>query len=336
LDNKFIVITSIANPNKPALQLYAKESKVRGIHFIVIGDTLSPKKFKIDGCDFFSVRDQKKLPFSLAEALPLKHYARKNLGYLIAMSKGADLILETDDDNYPEKNFWHLRTKFVHARLVNQKGWVNVYRYFTSKNIWPRGFSLQHLKNEIVPISDTLKVNCPIQQGLADGNPDVDAIYRLTHHLPVTFKKNIQVALGKDAICPFNSQNTTWFREAFPLLYLPSFCSFRMTDIWRSFIAQRIAWTCDWSILFHSSTVSQLRNEHDLLKDFKEEVEGYLHNDIFIKKLIKLRLKKGVRNITDNLKVCYEELVKGGFFPKEGLMLLNKWIDDINSCSRLF
>jgi hypothetical protein len=27
-----------------------------------------------------------------------------------------------------------------------------------------------------------------------------------------------------------------------PLLYLPSHCCFRMTDIWRSFIAQRCLW----------------------------------------------------------------------------------------------
>jgi hypothetical protein len=38
--------------------------------------------------------------------LPSKHYARKNLGYLIAIKNGAEIIIETDDDNIPEKNFW--------------------------------------------------------------------------------------------------------------------------------------------------------------------------------------------------------------------------------------
>lgn len=86
-----------------------------------------------------------------------------------------------------------------------------------------------------------LTVECPIQQGLADNNPDVDAIYRLILPFPTIFRKGRKVALGNNSWSPFNSQNTTWWKKAFPLLYLPSYCSFRMTDIWRSFVAQRIA-----------------------------------------------------------------------------------------------
>src|SRR6185436_15069807 len=118
----------------------------------------------------------------------------------------------------------------------------------------------------------------PIQQGLADENPDVDAVYRMTSSLPLSFNKRNPIVLDKNAWCPFNSQNTTWFKEAFPLLYLPSYCSFRMTDIWRSFVAQRIAWSCNWSILFHNATVRQERNEHSLIRDFEDEIPGYLNN----------------------------------------------------------
>src|SRR5205807_7157091 len=128
-------------------------------------------------------------------------------------------------------------------------------------------------------------LNCPIQQGLSDENPDVDAIYRMANPLPVLFDKANSVSLGKNSWCPFNSQNTTWFKEAFPLLYLPSYCSFRMTDIWRSFVAQRIAWTCGWSILFHQSTVRQDRNDHNLMTDFKDEISGYSNNALICKSL---------------------------------------------------
>ena len=54
----------------------------------------------------------------------------------------------------------------------------------------------------------------------------------------------------------------------YPLLYLPAYCSFRMTDIWRSFVAQRIAWENGWRLLFHGPTMEQERNVHDLMKDF--------------------------------------------------------------------
>ena len=86
-------------------------------------------------------------------------------------------------------------------------------------------------------------------------------------------------------------------------MYLPSYCSFRMTDIWRSFVAQRIAWECDWPILFHSSNVRQERNEHNLMSDFRDEVSGYLNNLNIMDSLMNLNLKKGIKNINFEEKI---------------------------------
>jgi hypothetical protein len=52
---------------------------------------------------------------------------------------------------------------------------------------------------------------------LADDNPDVDAIYRLLLPIPLRFKEVKAVAL-RGAWCPFNSQNTMWWPDVFPLL----------------------------------------------------------------------------------------------------------------------
>ena len=41
------------------------------------------------------------------------------------------VIIETDDDNLPLESFWDNRTKQVNAHLLNNNGWVNVYKYFT-------------------------------------------------------------------------------------------------------------------------------------------------------------------------------------------------------------
>lgn len=60
-----------------------------------------------------------------------------------------------------------------------------------------------------------MEVKCPIQQGLADGNPDVDAIHRLVLQLSVAFRTGRQIGLGAGAWCPFNSQSTAWFPEAY-------------------------------------------------------------------------------------------------------------------------
>lgn len=328
MKDTFLIITSIARSDHPVLNKFAEESTSHNIPFIVIGDTKSPKEFDLSGCDFYSVDRQNNLKFTLAKNLPFKHYARKNLGYLIAMSKGAETIIETDDDNFPLSNFWDDRKKSVNAYLLSDKDWVNIYKYFTDAHIWPRGFALENIQDILPKLEDQILIECPIQQGLADENPDVDAIYRLILPLPITFNKTENIALGNNSFCPFNSQNTTWFREAFPLLYLPSYCSFRMTDIWRSFIAQRIAWTCGWPILFHRSSVWQQRNDHNLMADFHDEIPGFINNSQIYKCLKKLKLKEGIENIPENMLLCYKKLIKLNLISSEELILLDSWRND--------
>lgn len=327
-----LIITSIANDKHPVLNSFANDCKKRNRPFIVIGDTKSPQDFKLDGCDFWSVERQLTLPFELAKITPTRHYSRKNLGYLIAIKNGAVEITETDDDNIPREEFWAEKKREVPSYTFENTGWVNVYHYFTEKTIWPRGFPLEELQKKQVDIKSLMNaaVYCPIQQGLADENPDVDAVYRLTYPLPLSFEIKTKLALGKNAWSPFNSQNTHWFKEAFALMYLPSYCSFRMTDIWRSYVAQRIAWECGWSILYHEPTVWQERNEHNLMKDFEDEIPGYSNNFNICKELQNLQLKQGKENIADNLITCYQKLISIGVVRAEEITLLKAWINDLN------
>ncbi|WP_314949779.1 STELLO glycosyltransferase family protein [Tannerella forsythia] len=331
MKNTTLIITSIASDKHPVLSRFAQEAALHSVRFMVIGDKKSPT-FHLDGCDFFSIERQCVMPYTLAQLLPFGHYARKNLGYLEAARHGAEIIIETDDDNYPETCFWRERNKMVTAHCLKEKGWVNMYGYYTRSIVWPRGFALEHIQSELPELEPLQKILAPIQQGLADLNPDVDAIYRLTQPLPVCFQKEPKrIALGHGSICPFNSQNTTWFREAFPLMYLPSYCSFRMTDIWRSFVAQRIAWTCGWNILFHEATVWQERNEHAIIKDFKDEISGYCNNREIMDRLMQLDLKEGVEAIPENLIRCYRAFVEMSLIEEKELTLLDAWITDINS-----
>ncbi len=322
-----LIITSISAPNA-VMKSFADESLKRNIDFIVIGDVKTPADFKLDGCRYFSISEQEKLNFNLAKVLPKKHYSRKNIGYLLA--KNQEVIIETDDDNFPRAEFWNQRIRNIETDTILHSGWTNIYKYFSNDHIWPRGFPLEYLTSPLPrPEKKETPLCCPIQQGLADKNPDVDAVYRLTQKLPVNFEKRNPIAIGKNSWCPFNSQNTTWFKEAFTLLYLPSFCSFRMTDIWRSFIAQRIAWTCDWSILFHSSSVWQERNEHNLLKDFEDEISGYLNNSKICHLLENLDLKNGIENLSENLMRCYSMMSDNNFVGQAELKLVQAWIKDI-------
>jgi hypothetical protein len=285
----------------------------------------------LKGCEFHSVNSQRQSGLRYAELCPERTYARKNIGYLLAMRAGAGVVIETDDDNFPRAGFWNRREQRVRGAMVRGGGWLNAYRYFSDSGMWPRGLPLTEVQKE-VPAFETLPevdTDCPIQQGLADENPDVDAVYRLLMPLPQRFRCDRQVILGEGAWCPFNSQNTTWWADAFPLMYLPASCSFRMTDIWRSFVAQRIAWENGWSILFHDATVWQERNEHDLLRDFQDEVPGYLKNAEIAEFLAKLSLAPGSQSIPKNLHKCYETLIQMGVVGAAELNLLDAWLQDI-------
>lgn len=331
-EKKYLVVTSIAAPNQ-ALKCLAKGCQENGYTFIVVGDKASPSDFHLDGCDFYGLDKQLKTNFEFARLCPTKHYARKNIGYLLAIAEKASIIIETDDDNIPKEDFWQTRNRTLNCCTIQNGGWVNIYSYFSNANIWPRGFPLEQLSNQFPAYEslDEKQSDCPIQQNLADENPDVDAVYRLILPLPQTFSPDRRIALANKSWCPFNSQNTAWWPQAYELMYLPAYCSFRMTDIWRSFIAQRIAWTNNWSVLFGPASVVQNRNLHNLLRDFEDEIPGYLNNSIICQALEDLPLKSGLENIADNMRICYDKLVSMSLIKKEELQLLDAWLKDIRS-----
>jgi hypothetical protein len=331
-----IVITTIFEPTL-ATRTISERLEGTGGALWLVGDSKGPFSCSLPNTRFFDIHQQRKLGFLLAAPLPEKHYARKNLGYLLAIQAGAPFIVETDDDNIPLEAFWSGRQPNLTARLVSKKGWCNAYNYFSDSGVWPRGLPLNHVLSspgtEELPMTG---VESLILQGLADDNPDVDAIYRMTRPLPLRFDQREPLALGPGVWCPFNSQNTTFFPEAFPLLYLPSFCTFRMTDIWRSFVAQRCLWAMDSVLSFTSASVRQERNEHNLMRDFEDEIPGYLHNARIAETLEALELRPGrdVETVTANLAACYEALILAGFFPKDEARLLSLWRKDILALAR--
>jgi len=323
------VITTIAQPTDCVEKIIHSIQSTHGL--IVIGDKKGPFSYNIPNTQFYSYEKQLLLDFKLAGELPAGHYSRKNLGYLIAMQQGEDCIYETDDDNEPNEN-WFIRSKETQVVMADKAEWLNVYSHFTNQNIWPRGFLLDRITNpNSIPKHNSIlnTIDAPIQQGLANISPDVDAVWRLTQDREFYFDNKPSVALQAGTWCPFNTQSTWWWKEAFPLLYLPSYCSFRMTDIWKSFIAQRCLWEMDYKLVFHAAEVNQNRNIHNLMKDFDAEIPGYNQNEKLTSVLEQSILLPGKENTLRNLVVCYENLVSAEIFPKEELRLVKAWAKDV-------
>jgi len=330
------VITTIQAPT-PATQVLSERLKSLSATMVVVGDRKGPETYELPTANFLSLQQQLETPFEFARIGPVGHYTRKNVGYLEAIRLGATCIYETDDDNAPLAS-WAARDEQVGARRIEADGWVNAYRCFSSERIWPRGLPLDEVVPSLaraVPLSRSEEqVRAPIQQGLANGSPDVDAVWRLVLDRPFDFDDGPSVLLPPGAWCPFNSQSTWWWPDAFPLLYLPSYCSFRMTDIWRSFVAQRCLWELGLGIVFHAPEVVQDRNLHNLMRDFSDEIPGYQRNRELAQVLADTALQPGVAAISDNLQRCYEALVQHGFFAPGELELLAAWHADLARAQR--
>jgi hypothetical protein len=325
------VLTTIQKPTTCVWRLSEKLRRLDA-ELIVAGDKKGPAEYPVPDAQLLSLLDQIDSGFELARALPTGHYARKNIAYLTAIQRGATCIYETDDDNAPNEH-WERRHRTTLARSCSARPWANVYRMFSDEHIWPRGFPLDRITD---PDTFTLDestpeqlVDAPVQQGLANGSPDVDAIWRLTLDHPFQFTRKPSVLLPTGTWCPFNSQTTWWWPPAFPLLYLPSHCSFRMTDIWRGFIAQRCLWEMGYHLVFHAAEVDQARNEHNLLQDLEDEIPGYLNNHRIVAGLESLSLRGGEESASDNLLQCYELLVRIGVIPEKELGLVQAWLADL-------
>jgi hypothetical protein len=104
-----------------------------------------------------------------------------------------------------------------------------------------------------------------------------------------------------------------------------------MCDIWRGLVAQRILHASDWHLLFHKATVTQDRNDHILMRDFSEEVQGYLSNRRLVDELDQLSLRSGQSHLNENLMRCYEKLFEMKLVTSMELVLLRHWLDDLSS-----
>ena len=65
------------------------------------------------------------------------------------------------------------------------------------------------------------------------------------------------------------------------------------------------------------------------MRDFEDELPGYLHNKQIGEALGKLQLRPGVENLSDNLRTCYEQLVRMNLLDARELILVDAWIDDV-------
>lgn len=322
---KFIVITSIFNPTEAVFSF----SKMEDYQLIVVGDKKTPKDWSCNNVDYISLKQQETSDFKLAQILPYNHYCRKMLGYLKAIKNDADYIVDTDDDNIPKDKWCFPEFEQRYDCISENKGFVNIYQLYTKQKIWARGLPLNLITTQFELEKDLSVKKCKvgIWQGLADEDPDVDAIYRLTNDTPCYFEEREPVVLSKGTISPFNSQNTIIRKELFPLLYLPTYVTFRFTDILRGLVAQPIMWLYGYQLGFINATVIQKRNPHVYMKDFISEIPMYQHSEKVIE-IVSNSVSKS-ESIETNLYNAYISLYKKHIVCEKEIRTLKAWLNDI-------
>jgi hypothetical protein len=331
MEKKCVIVTTI---NKPSDQV-KYYSYLDGWDLIIVGDSLTRKDdFNEINCVYLGLEEQKNLYPTFYDIVPLKSYTRKMFGYLYAINNNYNVIYDTDDDNQYFKDLNDFRTHTLKPELVDASGFVNLYKLYTDKHIWPRGIPKNHPSAQITPktqIDDT-NLRPTVIQGLVNNDPDVDAIYRLENNVDgFVFEKNLDlnVKLQKYSVCPINTQNTFWFDESdFYLLYLPTTVSFRYTDILKGVIALYQLWKKDKTVVFTSATAIQLRNFHDLQKDLESERVMYDTIEDVINILNK--------NKSATLFEVYTELYKNGIVKESELNVLSEWLHLTTKKHRIF
>jgi len=310
---KVIVLTTINVPNN----LIEFIEKAEGEWYpIVVGDLKTPHKEVFDICKkvngiYLSPDIQMTLGFSHTDALPWNCYDRKNIGYLFAYKEGAEIIYSTDDDNYPPDH-WdsYVNLGKQDIRTVSSKsGWWNCLSE-SDNPITPRGFPYWLIREpNVYHRTFSYGIDVGVQVGLWTGDADVDAITRIVADSVITYYKDLDFALAKGTMCPYNSQNTFISREMLPAHML--WCGagtpfYRYDDIFAGYVAQVIGWHHGKSIKFGRPILRQERNPHNLIKDLKSEIGGMEIQEYFFNALKSIKFSNN--SVADNLRQFVYEI----------------------------
>jgi hypothetical protein len=258
------------------------------------------------------------------------------LGYLWAAQAGAQLIAESDDDNLPAADWSFPAFEGEFLQTPPRRDFINVYTLFSDQAIWPRGLPLARIRDRRACLTreglEQKGCRIGVWQALADDDPDVDAIYRLTVNQACHFERRSPVVLAEGTLSPFNSQNTAFDRDLLALMYLPAHVNFRVTDILRSYVAQPVMWAAGYRLGFTGPTVHQVRNVHDHMEDFRSELPLYLAAEDMMA-VIDTAVRAG-DTVGDNLHRAYAQLVRQGLVGPGEMALVDAWLEDVAGLPR--
>jgi len=247
---------------------------------------------------------------AMAGRVPYDSDNRRNIGYLMALENGADVLVSIDDDNYclPGADFVGehavVGTEASASEVNGADGWFNIGTMLQGTpavEIYPRGFPYaSRNKPREVARSAPVKRRVAINAGLWLSDPDVDAISRLSLAPRIASADKESVFLGAGTWSPINTQNTALSRESVAAYYyvrmgysLGGMTIDRYGDILSGYFVQRCAKSLGHAIRVGSPVADHRRTPHNLFKDLYHELAGMVIVEELLPWLKELELKSG-------------------------------------------
>jgi hypothetical protein len=273
------IVTTTINPITEAILRF---DSMPDWTVIVIGDKKTPLDYKLQNGIYVSPEEQEKYDKALSDSIGWNCIQRRNFGLLLAHDMNAEIVAVVDDDNIPT-NDWGQNV------AIGKEIEVNYYQTdllafdpigaTNESHLWHRGFPLQLLAKRNYKNVFKKNVYPDIQADFWDGDPDIDAICRMEHAPECKFDHAL-FPIASNAFSPFNSQNTILSGKILKDYFLFPHIG-RMDDIWASYYIEAKG----YKVLYGKPTVYQIRNEHDLVKDMRQEYLGYENNLQIVKDL---------------------------------------------------
>ena len=278
--NKYIVTTTINPPTLATIKYSRKEDWT----LIVVGDTKTPHyEYENLNCIYLSPEYQEKTYPELSDTIGWKSIQRRNIGFVEAYNRGADIVATVDDDNIPYDSWG---TNVVVGETVEidfydtHLGVFDPLSVTEHNQVWHRGYPIELVPfRKEVTYGGKLKRKVLVQADLWDGDPDIDAMARLS--IKPTVKFGVQDAYGSTSISPFNSQNTFLARDVIPYYSVFPHVG-RMDDIWGGYVLQ---YYFPNSVIYNKASVFQDRNVQDLITNLEKEIMGYRKTSELIRSL---------------------------------------------------
>ncbi|ESO87876.1 hypothetical protein LOTGIDRAFT_62788, partial [Lottia gigantea] len=330
--DKWIVVTSLSSPTSDIYYL----ANITGWKLLVLGEEKTSNWSNVN-CHFLSYNDRENELFTIKTLLPKGSYSRKTLGYLYAIVNGAQVIYATDDNYRPTDNLtnFNLETMEFGMRYSGQN-LFNAYSHFGQSSIWPKGFPLEKISDQKSLNYHVGKFTTPsIQQSLVNGDPDVDSIFRLTRkmkseHMNVLFDSVAPpVIVPSGVLSPFSSQNTLFLYDAFWALVLPISTSFKGSDIWKNYWAQRLLWEIGGNVGFYPPNGIRKRNTESHIEDAKYESAFYSRTSKLIEFLQNWRCNVELKFFKCVVKLS-EQMYLNKFWTKQDVHVVKVWLKDLN------